>query len=86
MPLQFSHGTVATEASYWRFVAEQRFEVPVPPNSKDFPRADLERVNAELRSSLKQCRELLADCRCKLAANEGDKAAASHTERASNWQ
>jgi hypothetical protein len=31
--------------------------------------AELERVNAELRQSLEKCRELLADCRSKLAAN-----------------
>jgi hypothetical protein len=34
--------------------------------------ADLERVNAELRSSLEKCRTLLAECRSKLAANEDD--------------
>ena len=34
--------------------------------------ADLEQVNAELRKSLEHCRELLAECRTKLAANSDD--------------
>jgi hypothetical protein len=35
--------------------------------------ADLEMVNNELRQSLVRCRELLADTRSKLAANEDDQ-------------
>lgn len=31
--------------------------------------ADLERMNAELTTSLDRCRELLSDCRSHLAAN-----------------
>ena len=31
--------------------------------------SELEQVNAELRQSLDHCRELLAECRTKLAAN-----------------
>jgi hypothetical protein len=34
--------------------------------------ADLERANAELTASLESCRQLLAECRSKLAANAND--------------
>ena len=37
--------------------------------------ADLERVNAELTASLERCRELLAECQSKLAANSNEPAA-----------
>ena len=34
--------------------------------------AQLERVNAELRQSLKRCRVLLDNCRAQLAANSNE--------------
>lgn len=36
-------------------------------------RAELERVNEELRDSLARCRFMLADARKKLAANSNEK-------------
>ena len=36
--------------------------------------ARLERLNSELASSLERCRDLLRDCRSKLAANANDVA------------
>jgi hypothetical protein len=44
--------------------------------------ADLERVNAELRQSLEHCRELLAECRTKLASNGDEPGAADPTVEA----
>jgi hypothetical protein len=48
--------------------------------------AQLEQVNAQLTNSLERCRELLADCRSKLAANtnapegeRGDQAVRRYT-------
>jgi hypothetical protein len=35
--------------------------------------ANLEEVNAQLRKSLEHCRELLAECRTKLAANDDER-------------
>ena len=44
--------------------------------STDQERAsELERANAELQQSLEHCRELLAECRSKLAANSNAKVA-----------
>lgn len=34
--------------------------------------SDLEQANADLRGSLEKCRELLSECRSKLAANSND--------------
>jgi hypothetical protein len=39
------------------------------PDDQNHERADLEQVNAELQKSLENCRELLAECRSRLAAN-----------------
>ena len=46
--------------------------------------AELEQVNAVLKSSLGKCRELLTDCRTKLAANgnEPDRAQGRRNSRA----
>jgi len=84
LPVQFSIGTLATEPSSWRFVAEQTLEFEVPPTSKDIQGRDLERVNAELKSSLEHCRALLAECRSKLAANEDSEPPKSDAERRQN--
>ena len=53
----------------------------MPSNRKEIHGADLERVNAELRSSLEQCRALLAECRSKLAANEGGEPSSGQAEQ-----
>jgi hypothetical protein len=42
--------------------------------------ASLEEVNAELRKSLEHCRELLAECRSKLANNSDEPAAENVAE------
>ena len=34
--------------------------------------AQLERVNAELKDSLKRCRQIVSDCQSRLAANSND--------------
>ncbi len=34
--------------------------------------AQLERVNAELKESLKQCRRIVSDCQSRLAANSNE--------------
>ena len=34
--------------------------------------ADLEKTKAELEASLQRCREMLADCRQKIAANSNE--------------
>jgi hypothetical protein len=39
-------------------------------DSQDFDQ--LERINAELRASLKSCRAILRDCQQKLAANSNE--------------
>ena len=39
--------------------------------------AQLEEVNAELKKSLKRCRQLLWDCREKLAANANEPSSAN---------
>jgi hypothetical protein len=36
--------------------------------------AELERVNAELKESLKRCRRIVSDCQSRLAANSNDAA------------
>jgi len=42
--------------------------------------ARLERLNSELESSLQRCRDLLRDCRSKLAANANDTASPEDDE------
>lgn len=44
--------------------------------------ARLERMNAELKASLKRCRVMLAECQARLAANSNDKPLFRWKERA----
>ena len=52
--------------------------MPNQEDRKEF--AHLEEVNAELTRSLDRCRELLVECREKLAANSNDPEAGNDEE------
>jgi len=57
-------------------------EIPVSEQSSRQEFDQLERINAELTASLKNCRAILRDCHQKLAANSNDPVAEREQEDA----
>jgi hypothetical protein len=61
---------VATELPNLSYTLDQNFEFERIVTEEDRRLlAELEESNAELRTSLKKCRKLVADCRRQLVAN-----------------